>query len=192
MPQRAPDETSAVTLSSFQPSHPRLLARWLREPHVERWYRYPQDDLVFASSPPEGAAQAIVVSAGIEVGYVRWQRVDRVTLDALGLTEIPGNSVDADILLGASGVGRGVGPAALRALVAESLRDPTVPMIGLTTEIENTRAHRAFEKAGFRIARQYDAPRLGRCHLMLLDLRSEGTPGASEHPGRAARRRPAS
>jgi RimJ/RimL family protein N-acetyltransferase len=161
----------AVTLRPFQPSHLMALARWLREPHVARWYRHPQDDLVFASSPPDGAAQAIVASGAAEVGYLRWQRVDRATLDTLGLTEIPANSVDADILLSASAIGRGVGPAALVALVAEIRRDPTVPMLGLTTEIENTRAHRAFEKAGFQIARQYDAPRLGRCHLMLLDLR---------------------
>ena len=85
----------------------------------------------------------------------------------------PRSTRSADILLSASAIGRGVGPAALVALVADIRRDPTVPMIGLTTEIENTRAHRAFEKAGFRIARQYDAPRLGPCHLMLLDLRPQ-------------------
>jgi len=56
-------------------------------------------------------------------------------------------------------------------LVARIRQDPTVPMSGLTTELENTRAHRAFEKAGFRIVRQYEAPGLRRCHLMLLDLR---------------------
>jgi aminoglycoside 6'-N-acetyltransferase len=181
----------AVTLRAFQPAHLMLLARWLREPHVARWYRYPQDDLVFASDPPDGASQAIVVSGGAEVGYVRWQRVDRATLDALGLTEIPSNAVDADILLGEAAIGRGVGPAALVALAAELRRDPTVPMIGLTTELENTRAQRAFEKAGFRVARQYDAPRLGRCHLMLLDLRPAATGDATERPGRTGRRRPA-
>ncbi len=189
MSQGAPEERSAVTLRAFQPAHLMLLARWLREPHVARWYRFPQDDLVFASSPPDGASQAIVMSGGAEVGYVRWQRVDRATLDALGLTEIPSESVDADILLGATAVGRGVGPAALVALAAEIRRDATVPMIGLTTEIENARAHRAFEKAGFHIARQYDAPRLGRCHLMLLDLRSGATGKGSEPAGRSRRPR---
>jgi GNAT superfamily N-acetyltransferase len=144
---------------------------------VARWYARPEADLAWASNPPSGGGQAIVVSGGSEVGYLRWERVARETLDELGLPEIPANSVDADILMSQEGgVGRGLGPAALRALAAEIRRDATVPMIGLTTELENTRAHRAFEKAGFRIARQYDAPILGRCHLMILDLR----------PGRAA------
>jgi ribosomal protein S18 acetylase RimI-like enzyme len=166
-----------VTLRRFEPSDLGLLARWLREPHVARWYARPETDLAWASNPPSGGGQAIVGSGGSEVGYLRWQRVARETLDELGLPEIPANSVDADILMSQEGgVGRGLGPAALRALAAEIRRDATVPMIGLTTELENTRAHRAFEKAGFRIARQYDAPILGRCHLMILDLR----------PGRAA------
>jgi RimJ/RimL family protein N-acetyltransferase len=63
-----------------------------------------------------------------------------------------------------------VGPAALAALVAEIRRDPGVPLIGLTTEPDNRSAHRAFEKAGFRFLRRYDAPGLGRCHLMVVDL----------------------
>jgi len=45
-----------------------------------------------------------------------------------------------------------------------------VPLIGLTTEIANQRAHRAFEKAGFRIARQYEDGVHGICYLMTLDL----------------------
>ncbi|HSE06683.1 MAG TPA: GNAT family N-acetyltransferase [Methylomirabilota bacterium] len=165
---------SPVNLQLFQPSHLPLLATWLREPHVARWYPRPDDDLARAMKPPAGAAHAIIGRGAAEVGYIRWQHVDREQLDAIGLHEIPANSVDIDILLGSEeALGRGLGPAALAILAADLRRDPDVPLLGLTTSVENTRAHRAFEKAGFRIARQYEPAGLGPCHLMIRDLRPE-------------------
>jgi len=163
-----------VALRPFESTDLARLAEWLCAPHVAPWYAEPEEDLAWAAAPPPGGAQAIIVSGGAEVGYLRWQRVDRAALDALGLHEIPSGSVDADILIGESGgIGRGVGPLALSALAAELRGDGTVPLIGLTSELANTRAHRAFEKAGFRIVRQYDVPRLGPCHLLILDLRDD-------------------
>ena len=168
----------SVALAPFTPEHLPLLTDWLGRPHVARWYRDPHSDLAWAASPPPGGPQAIITHDGIAAGYLRWQRVARATLDSLGLTEIPTNSADADILIGREeSIGCGVGPAALAALIAEVRRDPAIPLIGLTTELTNTRAHRAFQKAGFRIARQYDAPRLGLCHLMIVPL--EDGPGGS-------------
>lgn len=163
-----------VTLRPFASSDLARLAEWLRAPHVAPWYAEPEDDLAWALAPPPGGAHAIIASGGVAVGYLRWQRVDRASLDAIGLHEIPGGSVDADILIGeTAGTGRGVGPRALRLLVAELRRDGSVPLVGLTSELANTRAHRAFEKAGFRIVRQYAVPRLGPCHLLIRDLREE-------------------
>jgi RimJ/RimL family protein N-acetyltransferase len=168
------EHTVPVTLQPFRAAHLRRLSVWLRQPHVARWYPQPEENLAWAADPPPGGSQAIIAYGASEVGYLRWQRVSRETLDALGLPEIPANAVDADILIGAEGdVGKGSGPAALKALAAELRRDPTVPMIGLTTELANKRAHRGFEKAGFRLVRQYETPTLGLCHLMILDLRAE-------------------
>ena len=115
-------EQTAVTLLPFLPVHLELLSGWLRQPHVARWYPHPDENLAWAASPPGGGAQAIIACGSVEVGYLRWQHVDRDTLDSLGL-------------------------------------------------FENTRAHRAFDKAGFHIARQYEEPRLGVCHLMQRHLR---------------------
>lgn len=163
---------SSVTLQRFDASHLQLLAGWLKQPHVAPWYPEPDENLFWAANPPIGASQAIIAAGSSAVGYLRWQRVARETLDALGLPEIPANSVDADILIGdIASVGNGWGVDALKALANEVRRDPTVPLIGLTTSVANTHAHRAFERAGFRIARQYDPNGLGQCHLMLLDLR---------------------
>jgi aminoglycoside 6'-N-acetyltransferase len=162
-----------VALRPFEPRHRALLERWLREPHVAPWYPHPDENLAWADAPPIGGAHAIIAAAGAEVGYLRWQRVDRATLDRLDLHEIPANSVDADILVGAEGVGSGAGPAALIVLVEQLRADCAVPLVGLTTELANVRAHRAFGKAGFRIARQYRDPRLGLCYLMTVDLRPQ-------------------
>ncbi|MEX2223656.1 MAG: GNAT family N-acetyltransferase [Candidatus Rokuibacteriota bacterium] len=163
-----------ITLQPFQPSHLALLGVWLEEPHVARWYPRSADDLARAKNPPVGGSHAIIAWGTAEVGYIRWQHVDRHVLDALGLHEVPANSVDIDILLGHEGaVGKGLGPAALAVLAAELRQDADVPLLGLTTSVENTRAHRAFEKAGFHIARQYDPTGLGPCHLMVRDLRRE-------------------
>jgi aminoglycoside 6'-N-acetyltransferase len=160
-----------VSLQPFRPAHLDLLSAWLAEPHVARWYPEPEANLRWAADPPAGASQAIIAAGDSDVGYLRWQRVDRATLDALGLHEVPANSVDADILLGSTlNVGKAIGVAALQALTAEIRRDASVPLIGLTTSVANVRAHRAFEKAGFRITRQYDPNGLGPCHLMVLDL----------------------
>ena len=163
--------SASVTLRPFRPVHLDVLAGWLAEPHVARWYPEPEANLLWAANPPPGGTQAIIAAGDVDVGYLRWQYVDRVTLDALGLFEIPANSVDADILLGnTANVGKGIGVAALQALTGQIRRDPTVPLIGLTTSVANVHAHHAFERAGFRITRQYDPNGLGPCHLMVLNL----------------------
>lgn len=103
---------NVVALKPFLPSHLPLLAQWLRQPHVAPWYPEPDANLEWAASPPVGGSQAIIASGADEVGWLRWQRVDRETLDSLGLRDIPTNSVDADILIGDDTlVGRGLGPA---------------------------------------------------------------------------------
>jgi RimJ/RimL family protein N-acetyltransferase len=130
--------------------------------------------MAWAENPPEGGFQRVIVCRGTDIGYIRWQYVDRETLDSLRLHDIPENSVDADILIGELGdIGKGAGPAALVALADLLRRDPRVALIGLTTSIHNLHAHRGFAKAGFRISRQYDPNGLGQCHLMILQLRSD-------------------
>jgi aminoglycoside 6'-N-acetyltransferase len=164
---------STVALRTFLPSHLPLLSRWLRQPHVAPWYPEPEANLEWAASPPAGGSQAIIASGADEVGWLRWQRVDRDTLDSLGLRDVPANSVDADILIGEPAlIGRGLGPAALAALIAKVREDVAVPLIGLTSSVDNHSAHRAFEKAGFRIVGEYDPNGFGQCHLLTLDLRT--------------------
>jgi RimJ/RimL family protein N-acetyltransferase len=163
-----------VALKPFEPQHLALLRQWLSCAHVQPWYPDPTRDIGIATDQPSGGFHAIIAAGEESVGYVRWQYVDRETLDELGLQQIPENSVDIDILIGEEGqTGKGAGPQALELLALQLLADPTVPVLGVTTSIHNLRAQRAFAKAGFATLLQYDPMGHGLCHLMVRDLRSE-------------------
>jgi aminoglycoside 6'-N-acetyltransferase len=165
----------AVSLVPFDRSRAPLLAEWLARPHVARWYPDPVAWLEWALDPPPGGANALIVRDGRPVGYLSWRKVTRETLDSLGLQQVPAGSVDIDILIGETGdVGRGLGPKALALLVDRLRADPTVPLAGLTPSVDNLVAQRAYEKAGFRKLREYDAPGFGRGVLMVIRLNGEG------------------
>jgi aminoglycoside 6'-N-acetyltransferase len=164
-------EREAVSLLPFGPSSAPLLAEWLARLHVARWHPDPDAWVRWARDPPPAGAHALIDVDGRPVGYLRWQRVGRETLDALGLSEIPAGSVDIDILIGEPDcLGRGVGPRALELLIERLRDDKSVPLIGLSPSIDNVAAQRAYLRAGFRKAREYDAPGFGRCALMLMQL----------------------
>lgn len=149
-----------------------MLGTWLRQQHVAPWYPQPDQILAWAANPPRNGSHALIVYAENPVGYIRWQVVDRDTLDSVGLRDIPTNAVDVDLLLGdPESVGKGFGPEALRLLVLRLRANPSLPLIGLTSSVANVGAHRAFEKAGFRVACQYTPPGFGLCHLFILTLR---------------------
>jgi RimJ/RimL family protein N-acetyltransferase len=152
-------------------THLPLLEAWLRRPHVARWFGAPEFHLDFARQLPPGGDHALISLASAPVGYLRWQAVTRETLDAVGLPEIPAGAVDIDLFIGEPAhMGRGIGRRALELLLARLRADPTVPLAGLTTSIENTPALHAFARVGFRRVRQYSPPGYGVCWLMVADV----------------------
>ena len=160
-----------LSLQPFETAHVRLLSEWLSRSHVARWHPDPGARVEWALNPPPGGAHALIVLAERPIGHLRWQKVDRETLDALGLSEIPEGSVDVDILIGeADCLGRGYGPTALALLVETLRRDATVPLVGLSPSIDNASAQRAYEKAGFCKICEYEALGFGRCALMIMPL----------------------
>ncbi len=157
-----------VSLQPFAPRHLDLLGAWLCRPHVARWFGDAHEHVEWARNPPPGGAHAIIAVDGLAVGYLRWQRVSRAALDAVGLFEIPDNSVDADLLVGeGERIGKGIGPRALNLLLASLRADASVPLVGVSTSIDTISARRAFEKAGFRVARRYTPPQFGACWLLV-------------------------
>jgi aminoglycoside 6'-N-acetyltransferase len=161
----------ALSLIPFDRGRAALLAEWLGQPHVARWYPDPDAHLDWALDPPAGGSNALIERDNRPIGYLRWQKVGREALDSLGLVEIPSGSVDIDILIGETGdTGRGLGPKALELLIEKLRADETVPLAGLSPCVENLIAQRAYEKAGFRRAGEYDMPNLGRGVLMIRRL----------------------
>ena len=70
---------------------------------------------------------------------------------------------------------QGIGPKALALLLALLRDDASIALVGVSTSVENASARRAFEKAGFRVSRQYSPPGFGACYLLLASLRREST-----------------
>ncbi len=160
-----------VGLASFDSSQVSVLSAWLRRQHVAPWYPVPGENIAWALCPPVGGSHAFIVFDDKPVGYLRWQIVGRATLDSVGLNELPTNAVDVDLLIGEPQyTGKGVGPAALHILIGRLREDPSLPLVGLTSSIKNVYAHKAFEKAGFHIVRQYAPEGFGLCHLFIHSL----------------------
>ena len=175
-----------VRLDTFDPTlHSERLLGWLGRPHVARWWGDPQQNLrCLAQRGPE--THGLIVADGTPVGYLCWQTPPQHELEAAGLTDLPEGLVDVDILIGEPAlVGQGVGPQALRLLVARFRENPLVSFAGLGTSVSNVRAIRAFEKAGFRLFREFQDPESGPCRYMLMEVRPSN-PGIQQT--RCARR----
>ncbi|MGK7876788.1 MAG: GNAT family N-acetyltransferase [Xenococcaceae cyanobacterium] len=158
-----------INLVPFSPeTDTEKLNTWLKAPHVVRWWGNPSSHLQQALEHPS-SDHAIIVADDTPIGYLRWQKVKKVELDAVGLTEIPLGSVDIDILIGeVDYVGCGIGPLVLKKLVNHLSEDSSIPLIGMSTSVENTAAIKAYQKAGFRCLFQYDNPDYGRCWILGL------------------------
>ncbi|MBS3957512.1 MAG: GNAT family N-acetyltransferase [Clostridiales bacterium] len=139
-----------VELVSYCPErHGALVASWLHQPHVSRWWGDPKKAAQELSVPPAGGGEAIIAADGAPVGYVRWQTPSRSDLDAAGLFDVPDDVTDIDIAIGETDyLGQGIGTRAL-VVLRERLVEGGTAMIILATSVANTRAVRAYEKAGF-------------------------------------------
>lgn len=160
-----------LTLQPFTTGHMGLLERWLDCEHVKPWFPDKEDVLTHAQDPAEGAQQAIIYYRRVPLGYIRWQLVDARALETLGLEGIPDGAADVDLFIGEdSQRGQGIGPRALTVLCQRLASRGDVPLVGLTSSVDNQPAHRAFEKAGFSILTRYSPEGFGECYLFTRAL----------------------
>lgn len=144
-----------VCLVAFDPNRDlALVAAWLLRPDVAAWWGDPEEALAAVREHQPGSAALIHLNTR-PVGFLCWQPPTPGELAAAGLDDLPGDLVDVDILIGEPDArGQAVGPAALDHLLVK-LRAEGVQMVGLAAAVGNTRALRAYEKAGFRPFRDF-------------------------------------
>jgi len=161
-----------VSLEKFDPElHSQVLSEWLHQPRVSRWWGDPQRALEDARLRSSDTS-ALIVADGAPVGYLCWQTPTHVELEVAGLSDLPEGLVDIDVLIGESEfVDRGVGSRSLRLLLDRLRADPGVSVAGVGTSVSNDRAIRAFEKAGFRLFREFEDPEFGLCWYMIVEVR---------------------
>ncbi len=160
-----------ISLSEVQQSRVEELRSWLQAEHVRRWFPNADDVVEWARNLPTNGRHRLIVKGADAIGYLRWTYVPRHTLDAVGFEDLPSDSADIDLFIGAERwTGRGFGTRALELAIDEMRRERIAKLAALTTSVENTTAHRAFARAGFRIDRTYAPEGFGPCYLMIRSL----------------------
>lgn len=139
-----------------------LLAAWLAEPHVARWWvhEYTPDAIERDFGPSVDGAEPnedhLALRAGTPIGLIQYSRfadypeyVDEVE----PVMPVPDGAVSIDYLVGdPSLVGHGVGTAMLRAFVDRIWRvDPTATCVVVPVNSANVASWRALLAAGFRL-----------------------------------------
>lgn len=143
---------------------------WLSQPHVAKWWGDAGRAIRHARTcAPE--SHALIVSEGRPVGYLCWQPPPKEELEAADLSGLPTGLVDIGILIGDPAVlGQGLGSRALELLLARLRCEPSVAFAGLGTSALNTNAIRCFEKAGFRLHREFQDPEWGPCKYLIAEV----------------------
>ncbi len=168
------DALPRLELTPFDPArHIRVIERWVRAPHVARWWGVPAATLPEVLERPVGGGDALIVTANSPVGYIRWQGHDRADLDEAGLHEIPiEGTIDIDIAIGERAqLGRGLGPLAIMRVLQRVAADPTLRTATICSSVDNHAALKAYARAGFERVREFDDPVGGRFWLMTFALR---------------------
>ena len=142
-----------------------LVRRWLAMPHVARWWGNPDVQFVLVRGDLDHPAmdQYIVATAATPLGYLQCYQLTEWNT---GFGPQPDGARGIDLFIGAPDMmGRGHGSALIRTFTDGLLKAGT-PRVVTDPDPANTRAIRAYEKAGFREDRLVDTPD-GRALLMV-------------------------
>lgn len=149
----------AITLRAATPADLELLRHWDEQPHVIE--SDPNDDWHWESElgrDVEWRQQLIAEVDGRPVGYV--EIIDPRRDEEHYWGDVPANLRAIDIWIGEQeDLGRGFGTAMMKLAIERCFADPSVSAILIDPLASNVRAHRFYERLGFRFVerRQFDA-----------------------------------
>ena len=159
--ERSVTENGALHWRRLAAGDLQLLARWLADPVVARWWNH--DSTVEgverdfgASVRGEEPGEDLVVSLdGRPVGLVQRSVIHDYPEDLAefaGLVDVPEGAVELDYLIGEPALrGRGLGPRMIAALVQDTWASrPAATAILVAVVAANAASWRALEKAGLR------------------------------------------
>jgi aminoglycoside 6'-N-acetyltransferase len=141
-----------------QADHYPLLEAWLNAPHMREWWGDPDEELGFIRDMVEGRDTTrpfLIVLDNEPIGYIQYWFIghhqnEQWVKDHPWLMELPPDTIGVDLSIGDPlKLSRGIGSAALAAFV-RMLRDQGHDTIIIDPDPLNTRAVRAYTKAGFR------------------------------------------
>lgn len=137
-----------------------LLVRWRSAPHVRPWWDpdLPLLDLEGARAeylpdmePGSTTTLCVVEHGGEPIGFVQFYRWadEAAAADEVGIP-YDDHTWGLDVMIGEGDrVDRGLGSAAVELLCDHLAAERGATAVALTTSVENARAIRAYEKAGF-------------------------------------------
>jgi aminoglycoside 6'-N-acetyltransferase len=138
-----------------------LLASWLAEPHVARWWHHetsPQAlarDFGPAARGDEPSEDLLVLLDGEPLGLVQRLRIadfPEYLAELTPIVDVPDGSFGIDYLIGdVRQTGRGIGPRMIRAIVERTWSDYSdASCLIMPVSAANRTSWRALEKAGLR------------------------------------------
>ncbi|APO65729.1 GCN5-related N-acetyltransferase protein [Rhizobium gallicum] len=149
-----------------------LLAQWLAEPHVARWWGEPSTELgsIEEAMTSEETRPMIVELDGKPIGYL--QSYDPHLEEGHPYQDQPKGTLGIDISIGIPELtDKGHGAAIIRQFTSELFADGAKRIV-IDPDPENLRAIRAYEKAGFRYVDTRTSI-YGPAHFMALDAPEE-------------------
>lgn len=147
-----------------------MIRKWLQLPAVEKWWgpASSAEAAVIRALGTRHAIARIIEWRGKPVGYAH--AIDAMTWDDELPEDVAAGSWDMDLFIAEPAArGCGLGPVALSQMRAEVFSSTLATAVCIFTSIDNERAVRAYEKAGFHWRRIWQDPQQGAMWLLISE-----------------------